>query len=107
VANQLHYHGTTVEVKLGDRVVISRFLRRPQYGVVCYLPGASAPHPEMRDEDGSQDWAIELENGSVLVWPYVPAELQPSRKIRFVQRAEPGYTGLQPTTKIGLIPDQD
>jgi hypothetical protein len=52
----LSYHGTTIEVQLGDRVLVKRFLRRSLLGTVVYIPGVSPGHPDLEVE-GIQQWA--------------------------------------------------
>jgi hypothetical protein len=82
----LFYHGTKEEVRLGDRVRIRRWLRRPLKGVVSYIPGLSPLHPEI----GSDEWAILLPDGSLRCTVYSPRERSTVRPhIEFVARGEP------------------
>lgn len=104
--DRLYYHGTDLEVSLGDRVLVRRWLGRARKGTVCYLPGVSQPNPEM-ENDGEPYWAVELESGTRLVWPYVPSQLQPSKRIELLGRGDPSYRGLGPGQKVGLIPDPE
>jgi len=64
------YHGGDVAVELGDRIEY-RGIFRKRRGVVNYVPGISAAHPEM--EHGGLHWAgIAFDNGTftgVLVDP--------------------------------------
>jgi hypothetical protein len=85
----LYYHGSTDEVKVGDRVEVKRFLGKPMLGVVVYVPGQSPSNSDMVDESGLQDWAIELDIGRILAWPFLPGELQPNKKIRLISRGHP------------------
>src|SRR5947209_13134062 len=94
--DRLYYHGTDLEVHLGDRVVY-RGLCGTSQGVVCHMPGESPQHPELEDDfSGLRHWAIKFPDGSMLSWLHAPDELQPSRRIKFVSRAEHGYAGIQP-----------
>lgn len=98
--SRLRYRESGEEVQLGDRVTLKRFMRRPISGVVCYLPDVSPRHSEMEFE-GQRHWAIELADGSVLSWLYLPTELQPSKRIAFVGRAiESKIRGLQPEDEL-------
>lgn len=99
--SRLFYHGTDVEVQLGDRVEVIRGLlfRRRVGGSVVYLPGVSERHPEMEDETSS-DWAIRLDDGTVMSWIYLPEELQPSKRIHFVHRRDAYSKPLKPTDEL-------
>lgn len=85
--SKLFYHGTDIEVMLGDRVRYTKglFWRRAVSGRVCYMPGVSNPHPQL-DFEGTRMWSIQLENGSNYAWIYCPEEVQPSWRIKFVAR---------------------
>lgn len=87
--SQLFYYGTDTEVELGDRVVLKRWLRKDQAGVVCYIPGISRPHREMEYEDVKQ-WAIRAQNGSIYPILYHPESFQPPKGIRFRGRGHGG-----------------
>lgn len=80
----LFYHGSKEEVRLGDRVRLRRWFRRPLDGVVCYIPGLSPVHPEI----GSDQWAIRVADGSLRVTVYSPREAQPRQHIELVARGE-------------------
>ncbi|MEA2572470.1 MAG: large repetitive protein [Acidobacteriota bacterium] len=56
---RLRYHGTADEVRLADRVLVKRLLRKPIHGTVTYMPGVSPSHDEMEWPEFSR-WAIEL-----------------------------------------------
>lgn len=97
-SSKLHYHGTDIEVRLGDRVLIARLFRRPIPGVVSYIPGVSPKHPELERE--VPEWAVQLEDGTLVSWVYVPAELQPSRRVQFVGRGSTDFEGIGPDTEL-------
>lgn len=86
----LFYWRTQTEVRLGDRVLMKRWLRSALRGTVCYIPGLSPPHSELEYDDVRQ-WAIRAEDGSVYATVYDPGKCQPSKGIQFVER---GGTGL-------------
>lgn len=98
-SSRLLYHGTNEQVELGDRVEVKRLFRKSIQGTVIYLPGVSPRHEEMEWPEFSR-WAIELDNGTVMSWPYLPAELQPTKRVRFLARGPHGFVGLQPTDKL-------
>jgi len=68
---------------------------------VCYIPGESPPHPEMIDEE-LHSWAVQLEDDTLLIWPYLPGELRTSWQLTFLRRGQSGYRGLQPSQPTGL-----
>lgn len=81
-----HYHGAEVAVELGDRVEY-RGVFRKRRGVVNYVPGISAVHPEM--EHGGLHWVgISYDNGiftGVLVDPDTGCTLE---RLVFLSRGE-------------------
>ena len=91
----LHYHGTSDEVRLGDRVKMKRFLRADRLGTVCYIPGVSPRHEELEYEDVRQ-WAIRTHDGAVYPILYDPAGFQPPKSILLVSRGE----------EVSLKPDE-
>ena len=95
----LRYAGTNEEVRLGDRVRIRRWLRRPIVGTVTYIPGVSRVHHELEGE-GEREWAIQLDDGRIMSWLFLPERLQPKPGIELVARGDAGYRGLQPTTDL-------
>lgn len=97
---KLYYHGTAEDVRLGDRVRIRRLMRKPLSGVVCHIPGESPPHPEMIWEDGVGNWAIRLEDGSLIGWIFLPDEVQPSKRIELISRGEVDGYALRPTEEF-------
>lgn len=88
--SRMFYHGTRVEVMLGDKVIIKRWFKKNLNGVVCYISGISVPHPDL--EEGGPQWAIQLEDGALRVAGYEPENKygygQPKRHIVFVCRGE-------------------
>jgi hypothetical protein len=96
-SDRLYYCGTETAVQIGDLVEVKRgWFGRYERGRVCYLPGISKPHPEM-ERDGTAYWAIELEDGTVVSWIYLPERIQPGRRIRFIARGSQPAPGLSPT----------
>lgn len=98
-SERLVYHGTSDDVRLGDRVRVTRIFRKAIEGTVAYLPGVSPRHPEMEWPEFSR-WAIELDDGTVMSWPYIPDELQPPKRIQLVRRGDRDHIGLQPTDEL-------
>ncbi len=96
---RLLYRDTDDEVRLGDRVLMKRLFRKPLHGTVVYMPGVSPPHAEMEWPEFSR-WAIELDDGTVLAWPYVPGELQPSKRIKLLRRGSAEFKGLRPSDEL-------
>src|SRR5262249_24467840 len=84
--NKLYYYGTEEEVRLGDRVLIKRLIFRNKLGVVFYIPGQSESHPQMKDESGLSDWAVQTDDGILWSWPYLPQEVQPTKRIKLLSR---------------------
>lgn len=97
--SRLFHRGTQEQVRVGDRVRIRRWLRADLHGVVCYVPGISPPHPDLEDEEeGVQDWAIRLDGGLVITYPYIPSQLQPGRDVARVARG--AADSLPPTERF-------
>jgi len=84
----LFYHGTGEEVRLGDRVRIKRLFGRDLLGSVCYIPGKSPVHKDLEYDDVRQ-WAIRLDDGTVLAMAYSPQHRlgQPKRDLVLVERS--------------------
>ena len=95
IHSKLFYHGTDIEVCLGDRVRVKRLFRPNMDGTVCYIPGLSPRHKDLEYEDVKK-WAIRLIDGTVLAAGYYPDEGQPKKHITFVGRSNEG--GLSPDT---------
>lgn len=91
IGSRMFYHGTNDEVQVGDRVRIRRWFRSDLYGTVCYIPGFSPQHRDLEYEDVKQ-WAIRLDNGTVLVTCYYPEGRfgQPRKNISLVKRGSGG-----------------
>ena len=91
-SSRLFYFASEVEVRLGDRVELKRFLRKPRRGIVCYISGVSPLQSELED-DAIRQWAIKTDDGAVLPILYHPDGFQPPEDIQFVCRGEdPGVT---------------
>ena len=91
------FYTTGEEVRLGDRIRIKRMIRRDQEGVVCYLPGISPRHPELEYEY-VQQWAIKLDDGTVLAFGYNPKKFQPKKHIILLGRTQ--AMGIGPDEKL-------
>jgi hypothetical protein len=96
---KLFYHGTDVDVRLGDRFEMKRFLRKPIRGTVVYMPGVSPPNPGMEWPEFSR-WGVQLDDGTMLSWPYLPAQLQPEKRLLFVSRGDPHEKELRPEEEL-------
>ena len=87
---KLFYYGTNIDVQLGDRITWRRLFRKGVEGTVVYIPGISPRHPDLEYE-GIQQWAVELDNGEILLMLYWPEDTkgQPRSNIRFKSRGTP------------------
>lgn len=86
-SSRLYYNGSSIDVRLGDRVRIRRLFRADLQGTVCYIPGLSPRHRELEDA-GVKQWAIRSDDGSVYPILYDPDHFQPPSKIVFVARGD-------------------
>ncbi len=102
-AASLHYRESGQTVQVGDRIIYRGLLPwRRWSGFVAYVPGQCPPHPELTDEY----WGIELEDGRLLVWPHMPAELPVSKRLSFVSRGgDKERKGLPPNRPLGFDGD--
>ena len=96
--SRLFYHGTNIEVKLGDRVESYFFCIRLYQGTVSYIPGISEKNRFLEYED-CKHWGITSDSGRVFSIGYTPDFSQPRRGIRFICRQE-GYVGITPDMVI-------
>ena len=96
--SQLRYSASGEPVRLGDRVRVKRFLRKPLEGTVYYLPGKSSPHPEM-EYDGIRQWAIRLDNGDLLLTIYEPERPSLDRRFELIERGPEDFQGLSPSER--------
>jgi hypothetical protein len=89
--SRLYYYGTQDEVQVGDRVMIKRWFRRDLYGTVSYIPGISPAHPELEYEN-VKNWAITLDDGTVLAGGYDPQDPygQPRKNLVLINRGDGG-----------------
>jgi hypothetical protein len=80
----LCYHGTKEPVRVGDRILVHRWLRRSVLATVVYVPG----QVEKVEDLGDDSWAYKLDDGTVYAPLYAPRE-QPfaSHTIELVCRA--------------------
>ena len=91
-SSKLFYHGTNIEVRLGDRIRVRRLFWRWVEGVVCYLPGISPTHRALEFR-GEKQWAYRTPDGTFYAMLYHPETFQPPKKIEFIARSnEPGIT---------------
>ena len=93
-SSRLFYHGTDIEVQLGDRVNNYFFCLRLFQGTVSYIPGISEKNRFLESEDFKR-WAITSDSGRVYSIGYSPDFSQPSRGVQFICRQE-GYVGVTP-----------
>jgi hypothetical protein len=84
----LFYHGTTVDVQLGDVIIKKRFLRKGIEGVVAYIPGISPLNDEL-EYNGMKQWLMKMSDGTYRMAIYDPARCQPGKSIKFIRRGSP------------------
>lgn len=103
----LHYPGTDIEVRLGDRIEFRKIfggklgLFGKKKGTVVYVPGESPKNKEMEQDDYNRYWAIQLDGeDSQIVFPYFPEQEWVSKRIKFVSRGEPVYDIIKPGDNI-------
>ena len=95
----MFYADGVTDLRLGDRVEIRRFLRKPLKGVVCYVPGQCKPNRDMQGE-GLEDWGVSLEDGSIIAWVFLPEKtVKPS--IKLISRGDVGDRLLKPDVPLG------
>ena len=97
MGSRLFYHASNIEVQLGDRVKMTRLIRRSTTGTVCYIPGLSEVHDELEYDD-VQQWAIRSDDGSVYPILYCPETFQPPKRIAFISRS--GENLLEPNEHL-------
>ena len=93
---KLYYHGTDVEIKLGDNIIYKTILGIKLKGTVWYLPGESPKHSEM-EHDNVKYWAVMLTNGTMISLIYLPQEIKATKRVAFISKAESNVQGLQTT----------
>lgn len=103
--SRLYYWRTSDEVRLGDRVRMTRWLRKPVLGTVCYIPGISPKHAELEDSAIKQ-WAIRSDDGAVFPILYDPERFQPPKRIQLVERG-PEEVGLLPEERLDEYLEQE
>jgi hypothetical protein len=91
--DRLYYFGTETEILAGDHVVLKGFFTgRPKSGRVSYIPEKTAKKLAEEKKD-SDDWLIELSDGTVTGWLYSPEDLPASKRLKFVSRKNDNYKG--------------
>lgn len=91
---RLYYHGTDIEVLPGDHILLQTLLlRRKKRGRVSYIPRFTAV--ELADQKKNPDsWLIEFSDGTVTGWIYYPEDLQPPKRLTFIERSDDHYKGI-------------
>ena len=80
----VQYFDKAHEVKLGDRVSISLWLRR-RIGRVVYVPGVSALNREF-EYNGMRWVGMRLENRALVATPVLSKTQTLKKKVRFLER---------------------
>ena len=103
----LHYPGTDIEVRLGDRIEFRKIfggklgLFGKKKGTVVYVPGESPKNKEMEQDDYNRYWAIQLDGeDSQIVFPYFPKQEWVSKRIKFISRGDPVYDIIKPEDNV-------
>ena len=106
-AGHLHYPGTEIEIRLGDRIEYRKIfggkfgLFGKKQGTVVYLPGASPKNKDMEQDDYNRYWAIQLDGEKTqIIFPYFPQQEWVSKRITFVSRGEPVQDIIKPGDRI-------
>ena len=98
--SKLFYYGTNIEVCLRDRVEVRKWFFWWREGFVCYMPGISPPHPQLVGPDGTPYWSVDIGDGTIFSWIYLPDRIQPGRNIRFICRGNPETKTLDPSQPL-------
>ncbi|MFH2046163.1 MAG: hypothetical protein ABIK92_13555 [Pseudomonadota bacterium] len=98
-SHRFYYAGTKTEIKLGDNIIFKKFFFKKINGIVYYIPSQSPVNPEMEYEN-VKHWTIKLDDGRVISWIYSPNEVQPSKRVLFIKRADLDKEGLQPEDNL-------
>jgi len=80
----MRYHGTEIEVRLGDRVTYRHIFIGKSAGVVAYLPGVSKVNPRIIENQ----WVVRLENGKGVFLPHTDQLEFAHPRVAFVARGE-------------------
>ena len=96
-SSNLYYYGTSVKVRLGDRVEVRGWFGVKYRGFVSYIPGLSPKRDEL-EYDGVRQWAITADNESTYPILYDPEHVQPRKSIRFIMRT--ANTGALPSGEL-------
>ena len=78
----MKYHGTDLEVMLGDRVIYRHLFFGKSNGVVAYIPGVSEINPRII----TNQWVVKLANGKGVFMLFYPELEFAHRRIQFVAR---------------------
>jgi hypothetical protein len=80
--NRMRYHGTDIEVRLGDRVVYKHLLWGQSNGVVAYIPGVSQLHSSI----GLHQWVLKLNSGKCVFMLFTPQLEFAHHRVKFIGR---------------------
>jgi hypothetical protein len=94
----LYYHGTNDEVRLSDRVEVRGWFGVKYRGYVSYIPGLSPIHKGL-ESNGTRQWAISADDGTVYATLYDPDSFQPPKTIKLINRHEGNL--LDPNETLG------
>ncbi|MDD2764575.1 MAG: hypothetical protein PHE83_11435 [Opitutaceae bacterium] len=78
----MKYHGTDIEVMLGDRVIYRHLFFGKSNGVAAYIPGVSEVNPRIIPNQ----WVVKLANGKGVFMLFAPELEFAHRRILFVER---------------------
>jgi hypothetical protein len=80
--NRMRYHGTDIEVRLGDRVFYKHLLWGQSNGVVAYIPGVSQLHSSI----GLHQWVLKLNSGKCVFMLFTPQLEFAHHRVKFIGR---------------------
>jgi hypothetical protein len=92
----LIYNGTDIEVRLGDRVKVRRWLLWHKEGTVCYMPGISPANSQFVSVEGILYWGVLLDDGTLVCWPRFPGDSHTGGAVSLIRRADSGTKPPEP-----------
>lgn len=98
MSENIYYHGTDTEVRVGDVIDYRTLLFRHLKGRICYVPGQSAINPEF-ESNGYRQWVIEFPDGRYIARYFEPGT-RITKRVQFVRRSDDDYQGVQPDDKV-------